>query len=402
MTTVNSRLVNLRRPASPNVYPLYDYIYDTDTIPIDVFDSLEEAMSFLIRNRSGTVSFPRKSMYNDYKYPVHMKGTPNSLGVVELNIITYSDHYPVSKNDTRPVYGNEWLKGDIVYNTDSSQEFAPISWVCIEQGMPGVWSCQGYVTNNYGKVLTVDALPDANELHEGQLVLHHISNELSELCYCAETSDNVYEWKSILAYETSYPPDEEDLYDKFLAYGLPLSAMVEFAKPEGPNRKKIDDLRDRLVTTEDLAEFDRLIYKKVPSLTTSSTYSEEVVIDANSNLNNYVSGIYYCPYDFSTYPSGTLKPVNYPPTDYPIMLRCQQFTRIANNVTQTIVLQKATDVMTGETYSRCGQLVDGKFYRELANMNDVSLYDWHQNGNAEPIADLTELLEIIEQNMTTP
>ena len=402
MTTVNSRLVNLRRPASSTVYPLNDYIYDTEVIPIDVFDSLEEAMSFLIRNHGGTVSFPRKSLYNDYKYPVHMKGTPNSVGVVELNIRTYGDHYPVSKNDTRPVHGDEWLKGDVVYNIDSNSEFAPISWVCIEQGMPGVWSAQGFVTNNYGKVLTSDTLPDANELHEGQIVLHHISNELSELCYCAEVADGVYEWKSILAYETAFPPDEEDTYDKFLAYGLPLVAMEEFTKPEGPDQKRIDDLRDRLVTAEDLAEYDRLQYKKEPSYTEPSIYIDEIVIEPSYDLNDYTTGIWYCPYDFAAYPPNTVKPMNYPPTDHPIVLRCKQFTRIANDVTEVVVLQKATDVMTGETYSRCGRLADDRFYREMANNTDSSLYDWHQNGNATPIADLTELLEIIDQNMSTP
>ena len=399
MTTVNSRLVNLRRPASSQVYPLNEYIYDTEVIPIDVFDSLEEAMSFLVENHGGTISFPRRSMYNKYKYNVYMKGTPNSLGVVVHNIITYSDHYPVSENDERPVYGDEWLKGDKIYNTDSNREYAPTSWICIEQGMPGVWSACGYVSSNFGNLQIYDELPDANVLHEGQLVVHRVSNELSELCYCAQVADGVYQWKSIMAYETAYPPGEEDLFDKFLAYGFPFAAMEEFEKAQGPDMLRINDLKDRLVTGEDLAEYDRLQYKKVPSLIEDSHYLDDILIEPSDNLNAYVDGIHYCPYDFSTYPEGSIiRPVYYPPIQHPILLKCQQFMRIAQQTRETIILQKATDVMTGETFSRCGKLMNGRFTRTITSIDDESLYDWHQNGNAVPIADLSELFEIIESN----
>ena len=399
MTTVNSRQVNLRRPASPALYPLDEYIMDTEVIPIEVFDSLEEAKSFLIENRGGTISFPRRSMYNDYKYVVYMKGNPDSTGVVVNNIITYSDHYPQSNMDTRPVDGEEWLRGDIVCNTDCLKQYAPTSWVCIEQGMPGVWMARGYISANYNDVQVFEELPDANEQHLGQIVLHKVDNELSELCYCAEVADNVYEWKSILAYNVTNPPDEEDLYDKFLAYGLPLSAMSEFAKHDGPSPARMYDLKDRLVTAEDLVEYDRLQYKKTPSIIAESPYSLEVIIEPNGDMDNYTDGIWYCPYDFNTF-NDDIRPINYPPTKHPVLLKSQQFLRITNNSEETIVLQKATDVMTGETYSRCGKMVEGKMTQQITNIDDVDLYKWHQNGNATPIADLSELFEIIERNMT--
>lgn len=400
MTTVNSRQVNLRRPSSPETYPLDEYVRDTEVVPIDVFDSLEEAKSFLKEHRGGTVSFPRKSRFNDYKYVVHMTGTPDPLGTVTMNVVTYSDHHPLSDADTRPVDGTEWLRGDVIYNTDCNKRFAPTSWVCVEQGMPGVWMARGYVSSSYGDVQIFDSLPDANEYRMGQLALHRVSNELSELCYCAEVADNRYEWKSILAYETAYQPDEEDLYDKFLAYGLPLSVMEEFSKADGPDRDRMYDFKDRLVTSEDLVEYDRLQYMKAPSLTDGSDYLQDREIGPTDDLDSKVEGVWYCPYDFSTYGEDGTRPNGYPPTDHPVLLECRKMKRVANDVSETMVLQRAMDAMTGDSYSRIAKLGDdGTMVRGLSSLGDESLYEWRQNGNATPIADLTDLLSILERGI---
>lgn len=395
MTTVNSRLVNLRHPSSSMEYTLDRFVSDSNIIPINVFDSLDEAKVFLKGHRTGIVSFPRMSTYNDTKYMAYMKATPDPLGVVVLNVMTYSDHMPSSKNDVRPVDGGDWVRGDVVVNVDSTERFSPISWVCTEGGMPGTWLVQGFTKANYSDLQVVDELPGAEEYNEGRLVLHRVSNQLSEICYCAKVSDNGYEWKSILAYEVEHPPDEEDLVDKFLAWSFPLGRMGEFGKDRGPDLSKVYDLRDRLITAEDLVEYDRLIATKSPAYTSDASYMVGRRIEPTDDVDSLVSGVYYCPYDFSTYDDGT-RPNGYPPTDHPVYLTSRQFERVAADVSETMVLQKATDEMTGETYSRCGRVIDGRFSRDVSDVDDPALVEWHQNGNATPIADIEELLSIIE------
>lgn len=399
MTTVNSRLVNLRRPASDVAYTLAQFVSDCPVVPYEVFETLDDATLFLREHREGAVAFPRKTDVNPSKHTAFLRAVSDSLGVVTLNLTTSSDHCPLSEDDKRPVLGSEWLRGDVVMNVNGANLYAPTSWVCVEAGLPGRWLAQGYTTRGYSDVQVVDELPGASEATEGRLVLHRVTAQQSELCYCAKIGDNAYEWKNVLGYSVDAEPDEEDLWFKFLSYNFPLARMDEFEKASGPSLSAVYDLRDRYITAEDLVEYDRTSTNKVPTYSDDSTYLTDNVIEPTDDLDEIVTGTWYCPYDFSTYDEDT-KPNGYPPIDHPAILRVGQYKRIADGVPGIAVLQKATDVLTGETYSRCGSLEDGKMTRNLPGLDKESLYDWHENGNAEPIADLADLIALLDN--TTP
>lgn len=407
MTTVNSRLVNLRHPASDVEYSLHEYVTDCAVVPSEIFESLEDIKTFLIDHRSGIVSFPRRSTYNAWKYPAYLKATTNALGVVTLNVMTSDDHHPLSKNDVRPILGGDWVRGDIVRNVDSFKRFSSTEWICVESGTPGVWYSQGFTKTNYSDLEVVDELPGAKEYNEGRMVLHRVSSQESEICYCARVGDDEYEWKSILKYDVEHPPEEEDVVDKFLVYSFPLDRMAEFKKHNGPDLTSVYDLRDRFITAEDMVEYDRLQYNKIPSYTDESTYLADHIITTSSDLGYMVSDVYYCPYDFSTYAEDHV-PIGYPPIRHPIILRATQFKRVVEgegdeDIVETVVTQKATDVLTGETYTRIGKLDQDEvgsavIKQNLTELDDETLYDWHQNGNAIPVVDMQELLAIIDKN----
>ena len=402
MTTVNSKLVNLKPPSIDGVYSLDEFIRSNDIVPIELFSDLEEAKLFLEKNKRGMVSVPGKSDLNPSRYVAYLKANVNELGVVTINTVSYAWHVPNSDEDKRPIDGDEWVRGDVVYNLETFRRYDPISWICTESGLPGSWLVQGFTHYNYSDLQVVDMLPDANELQEGRLVQHRISDSNAEICYCAQTGPDKYEWKSILAYDIAHPPSEGDDGEDDPFGMIPVSTITtEFSKPEGPNKAVIHDNKDYSLNSDGLQEYDRISQNKVPSYTEDSIYYEGITINPTDNLDTLISGTYYCPYDFSTYSGNKIDgaiPDSYPPTLHPVKLTAQQFTRIVNDTPETIVLQKSTDVVTGQEYARCGKLTGDSMTKDMLSISDSSLYEWHTIG-AEPItsAHMTELINIIKE-----
>lgn len=402
MTTVNSKLVNLKPPSIDGVYSLDEFIRNNDIVPVELFPNLDEAKIFLEKNKRGMISVPGNSDLNSSRYVAYLKANVNELGVVTINTVSYAWHVPNSDEDKRPIDGEEWVRGDVVYNLETFRRYDPISWICTESGLPGSWLVQGFTHYNYSDLQVVDILPDANELQEGRLVQHRISSGESEICYCAMTGPDKYEWKSILAYDIAHPSEGGGEGDDEPFGVIPIETITtEFSKPAGPNKAVLHDIRDYTLNSDGLGEYDRIAQNKMPSYTEDSVYYESVAINPTDNLNAFVSGTYYCPYDFSTYSNGKIDgaiPTNYPPTLHPIRLTAQQFTRLVNDVPETMILQKAMDVMTGQEYARCGKLDNGVMTKALSSLNELSIYEWHTTG-AEPITSthMTELINIIKE-----
>jgi hypothetical protein len=115
------------------------------TIPIQLFGStvssslISKAVTFLKSIDGGRVNVPSSTSYEAFNIVVRKNKTGNFITKFECG----SHKYPTGST-ARPVTGDAWEIGDIIYNSDyENSSDKCIGWICTKGGIPGTWSTYG-------------------------------------------------------------------------------------------------------------------------------------------------------------------------------------------------------------------------------------------------------------------
>ena len=190
--------------------------------PVDYYGTLDEAIKVLKSQGYGIVEIPPLVNKGQMSYVYARVDSDENL---ILNLVTYGWKKPEGE-DARPftIEGNRvWLQGDTIYNTDYIINKVR-GWVCIEEGIPGVWETfgqLGYVTDSSEGAISTSTsissslvcyeneLPSAGKSKLGKLILFaEDSSSDYDVYYCNRGIDSegliFYSWNSLSQGDSNY------------------------------------------------------------------------------------------------------------------------------------------------------------------------------------------------------
>lgn len=148
--------------------------------------AVAKAKEYLDNKVYARVVCEKSSIDNDSLLPVPVVLIKQAGKVL---VQSYSNRYPTV--ESRPVLGGNHQVGDLVYNTDVSNNKC-LGWICIEEGIPGTWKEVGQARSWYNEIETLDYLPQPSELQLGRQILLNENNN-SSLWIC-KLVGNSYIW----------------------------------------------------------------------------------------------------------------------------------------------------------------------------------------------------------------
>jgi len=105
-----------------------------------------DAIEYLINSGGGSFFIPENGNIKRTKIEVY-----KDFGVFHTRFIYYDFRYP-SNFQARPYLDTEWEAGDMVVNQNLSVDSDSLVWVCISNGIPGLW----VRNSNDGSVICMD------------------------------------------------------------------------------------------------------------------------------------------------------------------------------------------------------------------------------------------------------
>ena len=110
--------------------------------PLSYYDSLDEGIAEIRKQEYGVIEIPPMNPKEQMSYV--MARIDSDKNVI-INLITFGVKPPTKRADGRPyiIENNRvWQPGDTIYNTDYTINKVR-GWVCIEDGVPGIWETFG-------------------------------------------------------------------------------------------------------------------------------------------------------------------------------------------------------------------------------------------------------------------